>query len=105
LHRNGVTVSPWALATLLVLVLGSASFNWIYHLRVVDRLDRIETKQQECDDVLTSKWTSGGIEREWTSTLGEHDPDETLKELAKRHKRELAELQEELPIDKPDDGE
>lgn len=81
------------------IVLASASFNWVYHVRVVDKLQVIE-KQQEDPHVLTTKWMSGGFERSWTSRIGEHDPEETLAELAIRHKRELAELQQELPVDK-----
>lgn len=79
-------------------MLASAAFNWVYHLRVVDRLQEIE-RQQEDPHVLTTKWMSGGLERSWTSTIGEHVATETIAELALRHKRELVELQIALPRD------
>jgi len=49
--------------------------------------------------MLTTKWKSGGKERSWTSTRGEHDPDETIAQLAARHEAELAELLEAFPED------
>lgn len=87
----------WALALLAVLVVASAAVNWSYHARVVDELEELE--EQEILNVLTSKWTSGGVERSWTSTRGEHDPDETIGDLARRHKAEVAELMKEFPKD------
>jgi len=49
--------------------------------------------------MLTTKWTSGGKERSWTSTRGEHDPNETIPQLGARHEAELAELLVLFPED------
>lgn len=99
--NRGVVITPWALVAILSIVLGSTAFNWVYHLRVVDRLDRIESKQKKENlEMLTTTWLSGGQRRTWTSTQREG---ETIDDLAVRHAEEVAALQVRFPPD-PDDG-
>lgn len=77
-----------------VLVVASATVNWVYHGYVVDELEELE--EQETPNVLTSKWISGGVERSWTSTRNDG---ESLSELADRHEKELTDMFKKYPED------
>ena len=49
--------------------------------------------------MLSTEWTSGGLIRVHTSKFREFDTDETPGEFARRHVREVGEIQEVLEID------
>lgn len=92
------------LAALAVLAMGSAAINWIYHGTVVDRLEVIRMEQLKEDVMaaagsLTTTWTSGGMERSWTSTWKEFDQSETFDDFLDRHAAEVAACQVKFPKD------
>ncbi len=96
MQQRDVSIPLWILGCIMVVGLGTAAYNWIYHVRVMDRLELIF--DQEDLKVLKTTWKSGGDTVSWTTTQGSN---ESITELAVRHKAGVVELKLTFPVDPP----
>jgi len=102
-HRlPGPTLCFYLALAAILLGVGSAALNFAYHRQVLSRVYLVERKIAEEAKLLTSTWTSGGIQRSWTSTL---QPDETVGALVERHQAEMVTMKNAFPPDTPDGEE
>lgn len=87
------------LAILAASTIAAGFFTWSDSRLLLERMETIRRSIEDDEDelMLTTKWTSGGVERSYTTTAREGESPESH---AHRHVVELVEVQRVLPVDR-----
>lgn len=76
----------------LLLVLTGMTAVSVYKAHAIETL--LCSQQLKVSSMMTTKWTSADGNHEFTTTLGETDPTETVAQHAARHRAGLAAMQD-----------